>query len=79
MQSLGYIFDVVADDFVRLLGCSFPSNALPVPMLRQVSGNRHLFSNIKGPVGMTLLVQVFAPRKNSESFEVACFRMGISI
>ena len=30
------MFDVVVDDFVRLLGCSFPFNALPVPMLRQV-------------------------------------------
>ena len=32
----GCIVDVVVDDFVRLLGCSFPFNALPVPMLRQV-------------------------------------------
>ena len=32
----GCIIDVVVDDFVRLLGCSFPFNALPVPMLRQV-------------------------------------------
>ena len=36
MSCLGCIFDVVVDDFVRLLGCSFPLNALPVPMLRQV-------------------------------------------
>ena len=36
MSCSGCIFDVVVDDFVRLLGCSFPFNALPVPMLRQV-------------------------------------------
>ena len=36
LSCLGCIFDVVVDDFVRLLGCSFPFNALPVPMLRQV-------------------------------------------
>ena len=37
MSCLECIFDVVVNDFVRLLGCYFPFNALPVPMLRQVS------------------------------------------
>ena len=36
MSCLECIGDVVVNDFVRLLGCSFPFNALPVPMLRQV-------------------------------------------
>ena len=36
MSCLECIFDVVVNDFVRLLGCYFPFNALPVPMLRQV-------------------------------------------
>ena len=36
MSCLECIGDVVVNDFVRLFGCSFPFNALPVPMLRQV-------------------------------------------
>ena len=38
MSCLECIGDVVVNDFVRLFGCSFPFNALPVPMLRQVFG-----------------------------------------